>query len=533
MSGAAVVNDDIKLASLFWGREQQAPAREEAPDRKTDSGTLLSSGESVRESPIPGRNRPLKIALGSGLAAWLIAVAALTSLDVIAHQIVLSDLRNYLARTALATAAGIDGDEFLQFTHPEQEETEQYRKATRPLAVLLETNPDIHFAYAGVTSGDRMHFVFDGTPLDERDGAGQPQHAAPMQEDKASPGEIEVTRTQKVTVELKPSATSWGIGIRAQAPIFAHTGQMVGYVGLTMRAERYATLVHRTDIAAAGGAILAAVLALLSSFAILRIERDRETIDRARNAAETLLTDERNRLREYALALDQSEHHDRRSIARTLHEGLQQTLTGLDMMLTTVRDHTDPKLPDLLRSASAAVREAQASTRLLIEDLAPPELDHASLNQMMGWVARLFDSRYRFKTTWSIKGQADLAADMRMLIYRMMREFLEYLRTELKGNAADVEIHLNPQVVHFQVMTPGAAAHDSGPPKTDIPIELRRIYERTRAAGGKFEIVSLPRGGCWAAVSIPLDSSPVPAGNNAVTFSVASARDLAASGSDS
>ena len=202
-------------------------------------------------------------------------------------------------------------------------------------------------------------------------------------------------------------------------------------------------------------------------------------------------------------------------------------------MLTTVRDHTDPKLPDLLRSASAAVREAQASTRLLIEDLAPPELDHASLNQMMGWVARLFDSRYRFKTTWSIKGQADLAADKRMLIYRMMREFLEYLRTELKGNAADVEIHLNPQVVHFQVMTPGAAAHDSGPPKTDIPIELRRIYERTRAAGGKFEIVSLPRGGCWAAVSIPLDSSPVPAGNNAVTFSVASARDLAASGSDS
>ncbi len=436
----------------------------------------------------------------------MIAVAALTSLDVISHRIVLADLRNYLARTALATAALIDGDEFVQFKHPEQETTEQYRVAVRPLAVLLETNPDIHFAYSGVTVGDRMHFVLDGTPLAERNGAGQLQHAAPMHEDKASPGEIEVTRTQQVTVESKPSSTAWGMGIRAQAPIFSHTGKMVGYVGLTMRATRYGELVHRTDLAAMFGVIIAAVLALLSGVAILRIEQDRETAARAQVAAEALLVGERDRLRDYALALDRADEAHRRLIANMLHEGLQQTLTGLGLMLTGARDKAKyPQLHEPISNAFEAVREAQITINTLIQDLAPPELEQASLAQMIGWVAALFESRYGFNTTWSIEGEADLSPDLRMLLYRIVREFIGYVHAQLKSKDADVQIHLNPEFVQFQIMTPGLTLSDA--PSSlmpDIPMELRRIDERTRAAGGRFEIAPLPRGGCWAAVILPL-----------------------------
>ena len=144
--------------------------------------------------PQPNR-RSLGVALRGAFVIWTIAVTGIVIIDLLVRRIALDDLRAYLADTATVTAALIDGDQHRLFTRPEQDSTDEYRKASRPLAVLLESNPDLRFAYSGVTTGNRMHFVLDGTPLEEHDKSGAPQHAHPMDEDNASPGEIQVTRT--------------------------------------------------------------------------------------------------------------------------------------------------------------------------------------------------------------------------------------------------------------------------------------------------------------------------------------------------
>src|SRR5580698_7762540 len=219
--------------------------------------------------------RPLLSALAGGLIAWGTAIAGIAVVDVIVRQILLEDVKTYLARTAAGTAALIDGDQLRAFTSADQDGSPEYNRASRPLRVLLDTNPDIRFAYVGVMEGDVMHFVLDGTRQGTFDEAGRPNHSPPMEVDDPSPGEREVSRTHRLTVEQEPTATAWGMGIRAHAPIFARNGEMAGYVGITMRADRYRQLLRRVDASALLGVLIAGVLAFLNGVAIWRAQISR------------------------------------------------------------------------------------------------------------------------------------------------------------------------------------------------------------------------------------------------------------------
>ena len=228
---------------------------------------------------LPGRARgeghearPLLSAIAGGLIAWGTAIAGVAVVDVIVRQILLEDIRTYLARTAAGTAALIDGDQLRTFDNPAQDGSPEYNLASRPLRVLLDTNPDIRFAYVGVMQGDVMHFVLDGTRQGTFDEAGRPNHSPPMEQDEPSPGEREVSKTHRLTVEKEPTATAWGMGIRAHAPVFARNGEMAGYVGITVRADRYRQLVRRVDVSAALGILIAGALAFLNGVAIWRVQ---------------------------------------------------------------------------------------------------------------------------------------------------------------------------------------------------------------------------------------------------------------------
>src|SRR5271170_3032192 len=150
--------------------------------------------------------RPMLSAIAGGLIAWGTAIAGIAVVDVIVRQILLEDVRTYLARTAADTAALIDPDEIPRFNDPSQDGSPEYNRASRPLRVLLDTNPDIRFAYVGVMQGNVMHFILDGTSRGTFDETGRPNHSPPMEVDEPSPGEIEVSKTHRLTVEKEPYA---------------------------------------------------------------------------------------------------------------------------------------------------------------------------------------------------------------------------------------------------------------------------------------------------------------------------------------
>jgi signal transduction histidine kinase/CheY-like chemotaxis protein len=221
------------------------------------------------------KNRPWLSGLLGALVAWLTAIAGIGVVDIIVRQVLAEDLRAYLGHTAELSAAQFDAEELSQFKSASQDGSAAYQKAVRPLAILLANDPDIRFAYVGVTDGEKMHFILDGTPLDARDSDGKSLHSPPMEEDTLTPGEREIAQTHRLTVERSPTSTEWGMGIRAQAPIYDRGGNMVAYVGITMRADKYMQRLRRVDFSAGIGIGIAALLALLNGLAIWRVQRAR------------------------------------------------------------------------------------------------------------------------------------------------------------------------------------------------------------------------------------------------------------------
>jgi two-component system sensor histidine kinase/response regulator len=250
----------------------------------------------MTNSVLPRVRHPLLSAIAGGLIAWGTAIAGIAVVDVIVSRILLEDVRTYLARTAAGTAALIDGDELRKFNSADQDGSPEYNRAARPLRLLLDTNPDIRFAYVGVMQGDVMHFVLDGTRPGTFDEAGRPNHSPPMEVDEPSPGEREVSRTHRLTVETRPTATAWGMGIRAHAPVFARDGVMAGYVGVTMRADRYRQLLRRVDMSALLGVLIAGAIAFLNGVAIWRAQVAR----RRAMAAQAHTEDQLKRAQQFA-----------------------------------------------------------------------------------------------------------------------------------------------------------------------------------------------------------------------------------------
>jgi signal transduction histidine kinase len=214
-------------------------------------------------------------------------------------------------------------------------------------------------------------------------------------------------------------------------------------------------------------------------------------------------------LREYARALTVAEETARRKTAADLHDGIGQVLAGQSMTLAAMRTHANqPPLDELLDEATEASREAQEGLRVMIQDLTPPGLDRASLDETLRWLADYFKTRFGFSVVWRVNGSADLSRDRLRLIYRCIREFLMNARKHSQRQTAEVEVDLSPIAVEITVVDEGIGfdARRAEPPSGER-FGLAQIRERVRAAGGTFDLDAVIGEGCRVTVRLP---SPTP-----------------------
>ncbi len=220
------------------------------------------------------------------------------------------------------------------------------------------------------------------------------------------------------------------------------------------------------------------------------------------------LAREHAQLRQYAQALDFAEETARRTTAADLHDGLGQVLAGQSMTLAAMRSHAShPLLAALVEEAAVASREAQEGLRMMIQDLSPPELEHASLAETLQWLAELFKSRFGFTVSWRIAGTAELRRDQLRLVYRCIRELLMNARKHSQRQCAEVEVEITPASVDITVIDEGVgfdarraaalSAHRFG---------LAQLRERVRTAGGALDIDAVVGEGCRVTVRLPSES---------------------------
>lgn len=453
---------------------------------------------------------PFAGAVVAAVTAWLTAASGILIADRIVAHIALQDLRGYLGHTAAAAAALIDGDGLARFTQRDQDATPDYEEASRPLRVLLATNPDIRFAYTGVAAGTKMRFVLDGTPVGARSALGVDEHSAPGAADDATPGEIEVTRSHRLTVEREPSPSAWGMGIRAAAPIFNHTGVMVGFAGITMSADHYYSMLRRSDRAALIGVLGAALLAATFGMFVWRVEARKHRAETAQQRLETQLIRERDQVRQYARDLDRADESARQRIAADLHDGISQVLVGQGMLLSSARLKVlDEPVRSLIDAAAKASRAALAEIRAMMQFLNPPASAYDSLEDSFDWLAESFDRRYQFAVDWRVVGEGEVATDLRLLLLRVVRELIFNAYRYSGRQGVRVAATIGPEFVEVVVADDGVGFDPARiGPREDGGFGLVHARERVGAAGGTFEVDSAPGSGCRIRARVPRQGVP-------------------------
>ena len=214
-----------------------------------------------------------------------------------------------------------------------------------------------------------------------------------------------------------------------------------------------------------------------------------------------------DRVQMYARQLAGAEERARRSTAVDLHDGIGQQLVGLALTLEAAAARAPPETRLLLGEASHTLRQAQASTQRVIADLSPPGLYELGLEPALQWLAVYMRGRDNLQVTLHVDVD-DRAFDleMRILIFRLIRELLRNVVKHSRVNTATVNVSMTTRHLSLEVIDDGVG-FEWQLSLFETPREgfgLWSVAERIREAQGEMTVDTAPGHGCKVSVIFPL-----------------------------
>ncbi len=201
---------------------------------------------------------------------------------------------------------------------------------------------------------------------------------------------------------------------------------------------------------------------------------------------------------------------ERRRIARDLHDGVGQTLTGALMAVSQATSCPEP-LPTGgqagLRDVEDLLQQAVREVRTVSHLLHPPLLDESGLLSAVRWYAEGFSKRSRVKLTLELDEQTErFGQDVETGLFRILQEAL-----------TNVHRHSGAEAVHIRITSTGGrltlSIKDDGKgipshalritPNGSQGVGLASMRERSALLGGTFNVESNSRG-TLIVVSVPL-----------------------------
>jgi signal transduction histidine kinase len=325
-----------------------------------------------------------------------------------------------------------------------------------------------------------------------------------------------------VGVDVPIAASKVGTAMRARRPVIvddlradsdAHQ-PTVAILGIT--SQVIVPLVHRGE---AIGAITAGedgdgrpltddAVRILQSYAtravlavviarVLDAERDRVAAEGRLRAAELRAAERRETLRRVVDA----QEHERRRIARELHDETGQALTSVLLGLRLIEETS----PDV-RAAVAELRETIANAiqelRALAVELRPKALDDFGLEAAIERLADTYARRTGIGIDVHVAGlDARLPGEIETALYRIVQESLTNVAKHAGAATASVTVHRLPGSVTAVIEDDGRGFD----PAVITPgLGLGSMLERAELVSGTVRIESRPDGGTTIAVEVPL-----------------------------
>lgn len=247
-------------------------------------------------------------------------------------------------------------------------------------------------------------------------------------------------------------------------------------------------------------AVAAAALLLVGVYAA-RLER-RLLAENRRSAGLS------RQLQAATMHLMHAQEHERRTIARELHDEVGQVLTTVKVELGLARRavETGREPGEALSEAQAITSRAIQTVRDISQLLHPAALDDLGLAAAIEALVRGLERRQVIQVSCRVRGlRGRLAPEVEAAAYRIVQEAITNVARHSRASACSVELTCSPSSLVLEITDNGVGfsvqIDESAEP---AGLGLIGIRERVAELGGRLELASAPGRGVRLVAELPL-----------------------------
>jgi PAS domain S-box-containing protein len=214
-------------------------------------------------------------------------------------------------------------------------------------------------------------------------------------------------------------------------------------------------------------------------------------------------------LRQLAAELTRAEQSERRRLATTLHDHLQQLLVAAKYRLASLEQGGDRLLSEVVTLLDSSLEVS----RSLTAQLSPPVLRDAGLVPAIEWLARWMQETHHLHVKLNVLGKSEPAEEhVRIVLFEAVRELIFNVVKHAGVESATVTMRpLNAATLCLEIQDEGVGIVLGQFPSDVLSgsgLGLRSIHERLGYIGGTLSIDSGPGRGTRVTLTAPLQAIP-------------------------
>ena len=215
------------------------------------------------------------------------------------------------------------------------------------------------------------------------------------------------------------------------------------------------------------------------------------------------------RLRHLSHQVLSAQEEERKEISRELHDEIVQTLTGINVQLTSLKIESGASRKNFARHINHTQRLVEKSVDIVHQfarDLRPTLLDDLGLIPALHAYMKAFTARTGLQIEFeTFAGVEKLNNDKRTVLYRVAQAALVNIAQHAHASTVSVSIKELPQAVLMEIRDNGksfdvANVLDS---RKNKRLGLIGMRERVEMVGGTFNVVSTPGKGTTVSAMLP------------------------------
>jgi PAS domain S-box-containing protein len=218
-----------------------------------------------------------------------------------------------------------------------------------------------------------------------------------------------------------------------------------------------------------------------------------------RKRAEKALRQSNEQLRELTNHLTEAEEHERRKLARELHDGVGQSLTALSINLAIIRNQLSAasaqNIGSRIDDSIHLVEETVESVRDVMADLFPPVITDYGLAAALRWYGQQFTRHTEIPVNVETVGETEtrLPSYLEAIFFRITQEALTNVANHAGAKHVLLQLETIENATRLTIEDDGCGFDPS-----TIDSDQKKgwglwtMRERIKAAGGRLHLDSTP-----------------------------------------